>query len=90
MLPRRHRRSISVEGELYYWHFTTGREFDHRSPQLVVQPAQGGQLLVVKQRAWPEVTPAFVQNQIVKAREVGWQSRDGNGRFEIDRQDESS
>ena len=83
MLPRMHRRSISVDGESYYWHFTTGREFDHRDPQLVIQSAQGGQLLVVKQKAWPDVTPAYVKDVIARAIVSGWQSQGGTGQFEM-------
>jgi len=86
MLPKRHRRSISVNDRQFFWHFTKGRELDHRRfPQLAVQSAEGGALLIVRQAQWPDVTPSFVLAAIAEARAAGWQAADGWGQFVLNR-----
>lgn len=81
MLPKRHRRSVRIGGCPFYWHFTTGRELDHRQPQLVVQAAGGGPLLIVRQEAWPAVTPAFVVAVVQEAIAGGWLETEGTRSF---------
>jgi len=73
-----------VDGQLFYWHFTTRREFEHQSPQLVVQLAAGGSVLVFDQRDWPDVTPRFVVGVVREAWAAGWQPA-VPGRFVLDR-----
>jgi Barstar (barnase inhibitor) len=85
VLPKRNRRSIHVGEHQYFWHFTTGREFDHRLPQLVVQPAGGGSMLIVRQPAWPEVTPSFVSAAVSEALAAGWLASEGAGLFVLAR-----
>jgi hypothetical protein len=73
MLPKRHRRSIRLEGRQYFWVFTTGRNFDHRrTPQLVIQSAGGGRLLIVRTPSWPDMTPKLVEQVIREALAGGW------------------
>lgn len=73
-MPKRHRRSITCDGQDYHWHFPQGRDWDHRSDYfLTVQAANGkGQLLRVFETSWPDVVPAFVATAIEEAISQGW------------------
>jgi hypothetical protein len=84
VFPKRHRRTINVDGRRFHWHFTTGREADHRDPQLVAQLAAGGSILVVVEDSWPIVTPSFVAAAIREAFGSGWRP-ESPGQFVLDR-----
>ena len=88
MLPKRHRRSLTIGEHQYFWHFTSGRESDHKHPQLVVQPADGGAVLVVRQPSWPEVTPSFVCAAVREALAAGWLAMEGTKPFVLARADD--
>jgi hypothetical protein len=81
MLPKRHRRSLTIGERQFFWRFTAGRDFDHRKPQLVVEAAGGGAVLVVRQSVWPEVTPGFVVAVVREALAAGWLAAEGTRPF---------
>lgn len=88
MLPKRHRRSIQIGQQQFFWHYTSGRELNHRSPQLIVQAASGGPLLIVRQASWPEVTPHFVVAIVQEAIAAGWATTEGKQPFTLSRESE--